>query len=232
MEQINGDREMFKFILPINLNHYSNIPYFAKVYAETKDDMDLFLKQHNLMCMRECVTPISCYEFYEKRDVSQLLHNYKFKSNNSDEVFNIMTTKSIIESCITSVCEMINQYTLFGEAIMRRDIPIIVLISSLLENHMKYITIQDYELADGCLYDTYEEGEEGEYLTMIRDQSINCMDILNKKDIIDKMFNTEYYSEHTMDLESCFYEEIVEDIMPVTVEHYVSIFIALLTDEY
>lgn len=107
---------------------------FYNVYTKDINDMILFFRQHGFddSCFDNVLTCSA--ESIEDVDILDecLLGTYKLKSNNTNGVYSIMTTLGILDTLIDSfICDYAKTMT-FGPAILRDDIEIVNIVSSLL----------------------------------------------------------------------------------------------------
>lgn len=206
-------------------NTSKNMNYY--VYAETMDDLKLFTSQHGFTNVPpESITLVKKGS-NGKYDGSHVLEPYKFKSNSSDELLTVMTCWDFVEEAISNVAAELNQYMLFGEAIVRRDVEIFKVIGDII-NGLDHGMVVDFLLCDYCPDDEYADDI----------MKANCVLYQLQKD----------YKKHvgrpTDDGNICLTYEglcdaIVEDdddpnkgVLPITIECYISNFTEKMMDAF
>lgn len=132
---------MFQFL--IGRDHSEHI----KVFSNNRQDMMLFFKQHNIDINQVEVNYIPNENFNIKVDDDNILASYQFKSNQSNETFNIMTTERLISYALQLVGDHLSDACIFGSAIFRDDIEFIKVIQNLL-GEIPHVQILDYGLLD------------------------------------------------------------------------------------
>jgi len=186
------------------------------VYAETENDLKLFLVQHNFTDVDPCAVQI--IPTTECRDVSNdLLKIHKFKSNHSNDIMSVMTSDFFVNMAVDDAGNDLTFTLIFGEAILRRDIEIFGLIGDIIYN-IPHAHIADFVYAD------------------VDESNSNTQSI---KDITD--MRLEYLNHVCAPCEDgCAYltheslhDSIVDgQVYPITIERYISTFTSLLLDEY
>ena len=184
--------------------------YAYRVYAFKREDMDLFLKQHGFDTRLVHIECIPINEFDDDDD--HFLKSFKFRSNTSAEIYNIMTTDHFIKDAIDYTCAQLSDTLVFGPPIVRNDIEIIRLINDLMFS-IPHAFILDHTLTDGFTGEPYSKDWE-KYI---------------------KFYNP-YQSLEDMD-DSYIYESIhnnsIDDLVqPITIEAYVSNFTQMILDSF
>lgn len=121
----------------------------VRVYTNDDKMIKLFLQQHNFDIQQTNV------EYIDDTDDDLMMNTleiYKLYSNDDKKVHEIATTQHLIELTIDYVANEINQFLLFGDIILRRDVPLINLIIDTIEK-LPFGEIRDYELMDTDLID-------------------------------------------------------------------------------
>lgn len=207
----------FKFEFTSVHNTVKNMNYY--VLAETIDDLKLFLSQHNFYDV-----PPESISIYPKHKMDNyegnlVLEEYRFKSNNSPEILTVMTCWKFVEEAISNIASDLNQYMLFGEAIVRRDVEIFKLIgdyiSSLDHAHIIDFTLCDIDddIADGVL--TNEKINE---LTRKYKQIIGSpTEDADMAIVYDSIFDS-------VNDNAC--------VLPITIECYISNFTEMMMDAF
>lgn len=202
----------------------SNSKAFVYVaLTKNPEDLQLFLKQHKFdQVPKESITILPEAEF-RQRDESCILKPYKFKSNHSDQVFTIMSTEDIVEGVLDPLAEEICKFSLFGEAIIRRDVEVFKIIGDIISD-LPLTHVIDYSLVD------------------IDEDNINAS-AKSSQDIID-LFRS--YNAHTAyptedydmsmiadDLRKAYkYSIDDDDVLPFTIEAYIEHFVSMMTDSF
>lgn len=188
-----------------------------EVYAKNMDEMNMFLNQH---CFKNVdnsafeIIPTSMCR--NKNDM--MLRIYSFKSNHSNDVYRVMTTRSFVDMAAENTASIINCNLLFGEAILRHDIEIFKHINDLLWD-LPHVHVKDVLLADDDIINSNNLIKE---TIEMRSQYLSC---------IDKPWN----DYDPMLVAQSLYDAISDDddpdeIYPITIEAYVSNFTSMITD--
>lgn len=205
---------MFKF----QIGSGKNITDFA-VFSHEKHELLLFMKQHNILINESYIEWITDEEFYSKySNKEDLLRFYKFRSNKNNEVYNVMTSKYLLNYALQLVGDHISDNMIFGPAIFRDDIEFIKLISDLI-NKLPFIEIMDYELLDMdtiALHDSYEWKD-------VKHDKLFNKDI----DAIYDLFDTCYVYEALNEA----FEKHEDDIQPITIEAYIRAFVEYVINQ-
>lgn len=206
----------FKFEFTSIHNNIKNMNYY--VLSENIEDIKLFLLQHNFTNVpQEAITLIEKSKT-GKYDGNNILEPYRFRSNKSTEVFTVMTCWKFVEEAVSNLSADLNQFMLFGESIIRRDVEIFKLIGDLV-NDIDHAHVVDFSLCDP---DDIDEA------------------ILNGKDIMELHGKYKQIigaptedSDMVMTYESLF-ESINDDdmILPITIECYINNFMEMMIDVF
>lgn len=180
------------------------------VYSDRRDFMDMFLRQHGFSLEHAYVDVLSVHDVQPSSLNTSLLQPYKFKSNNSDEVFTIITAEWLISSAVDETCSDLSGTLMLGPASIRGDIEIFNIINQLIDM-LPYVYVRDEKLIDGDSGNMFEEEEENRY----------C-DRPTALDLYDQ------YSLTGDDMDVYLYESMhsarTGEIQPITVERYVHSF--------
>lgn len=118
------------------------------VYSFNFDDIVLFINQHKFD-EKECQDYIKIKPYSDEiafKDEDKMLKLFKFKSNNSNEIFSVMTTEYILEKCVINTGEVLMNAEWFGSLITNENIPIFKIINDMIENDgLPYSLIMDYQ---------------------------------------------------------------------------------------
>lgn len=205
---------MFLFEIPlrqkVNIHGYVDMTKRdIQVFANTKEDMMLFLKQHNFNIEYVSIQYIPDDEVDDSLNEMCGLQDFHFKSNKTPEMFTIKTTQLFVNHALTNVGNHLSDCCMFGEAIFRDDFEFIKLIVDLL-NKIPFVEIADYSLLDG--------------------NSIGPLDDMSwmtvKKDLL---FSDNYEPDMSHIDTSEIYDALhqasdVDEFQPITIEAYVRSF--------
>lgn len=208
------DDHYIRFRFVSTMNRGKDKPY--NVYANNMDEMNMFLTQHCFKNVDNTALEIIPKDKCKNRD--DVLELFSFKSNHSDDVYRVMTTRNFVDKAMDDTSTDLNYTLLFGEAILRSDIEIFKHIHDLLFDlshvHVKDVLIADDNCINKCGYIKDEIDMRRRYM-----------------DSAELPYN-DYDSR--LVLESLFDSLNNEpgEIYPITIEAYVSCFTTLLTDTY
>ncbi len=195
------------------------------VYGETLDDLKLFISQHGFRDVPPESIKVIKRSSMGKYDGSHLLEPYKFRSNSSKELFTVMTCWRFVEDAISQLATDLSQVMLFGESIVRRDIEIFKLIGDLV-NGLEQGNIIDFVLCDYCPDDEHD------------DDVIKSNDLLYQlqKNYLNQIGRpTEDTGSRLIYENLCdavVYDDEGEDVLPITVECYISNFTEMMMDVF
>lgn len=200
---------LFKFTFSSKYNKIRNLNY--EVYAETKEDLNMFLIQHNFTD-----TPMDAVTLVPKSEKSTLyaltLTKHIFKSNKYDGLFTVMTCPDFVNEAITSTCNSLNDSMIFGEAIIRRDIEIFKMIGDLV-NALPHANVIDFSAAD-------DNSVKDDTITEIVQNK--CRNGLSWYEDAST-----YYSHMSMDM-----ARHNDEPEPITLEAYIESFAGMLVDTF
>ena len=194
-------------------------PTKFRVVTDDFSNLMLFFRQHGFKDVPNESIQIVCIDDIDTcPDHYHILKPYKFKSNYSNEIYNIMTCEDFINYAIDSAANDLNGYLLFGEAILRHDIEIFKTIGELVYG-LRHTTVFDYILADEQCVDNNDGLISREIAQM-------------RKDYLTKVSAPceDYGAYETF--ESLHNDFVYGEILPITLECYTSSFVEMMTDEY
>ena len=152
------NNQIFEFRFPV----ISKNLYYT-VYSTNPRDIELFLKQHNMIEHIHLIKPVednvACHDKLTAND-DDILSYHRFKSNNSNDVYNIMTTNKIVYDASVSAINALSKSFSFGLIICEDKIDIIAVIS---------------ELIDGLKFGFISEFAEFEYDESYQDLISDCL---------------------------------------------------------
>ena len=167
----------------------------------------LFFKQHNIDINQVEVDYIPNENFNIKVEDDNILASYQFRSNKSNETFNIMTTERLIAYALQLVGDHLSDACIFGSAIFRDDIEFIKVIQDLL-GEIPHVQILDYGLLDD--------------LNLTADT--NWM-YIKKDKLFDPDIEPEWVTNgvDSQDIYESLFDSCISDtaVQPITVEAYV-----------
>ena len=185
-----------------------------KVYAKTREQVDHFIKQHNLRVYD--VNILRTDDF--NRDFNELdtIETWLFRSNHDNGEYIIFTTENLIREAIDYIGEKMAEVSMFGDAIIRTDIPIIDIINRLIEK-LNHSAILDYLLLDAPIDDSVYS----HYKTF----SNKALDVLpDSPSESDELYDYIYESLHNSSYMRCIKPEAI------TLEGYAEYIAYWLTD--
>lgn len=188
-----------------------------KVYGQTREEVDMFIRQHNLRVYDVNVLDVESLS----SDVNDqdLISKWLFVSNRDSSQYVIYTTESIVHEAVDHVGERLSEVSMFGDAITRTDIPIIDIINRLIEK-LKHSIILDYLLLDTSLV------ECDEVMSHFKTFSNKALDELtDSPSETDGLSDYIYESLHNNSYMKCVKPE------SITIEGYVEYIADWLTDK-
>lgn len=213
MNNILCDNTVFRFRFTTSKSSVNSRLHYT-VYAYTRHDMDLFLKQHGFDVNNSHIDCIPMTEFDGNSDL--ILSSHKFKSNSSDEIYNIMTTPMFVTDAINLVCSDLSESLIFGEPIMHAKIEFIKLINDLIYE-LPYVFILDHSVVDE---------DTGELISPFWDSYVKMYGYDEAK------YCTEVYFDDSYIYDSIHNASIPDKVQPITVEAYVTNFTQILMDVF
>lgn len=152
------NNQIFEFRFPV----ISKNLYYT-VYSTNPRDIELFLKQHNMIEHIHLIKPVednvTCHDKLTAND-DEILSYHRFKSNNNNDVYNIMTTNTIVYDALINTINALSKSFSFGPIICENKIDIIAVIS---------------ELIDGLKFGFISEFAEFEYDESYQDLISDCL---------------------------------------------------------
>lgn len=187
-----------------------------KVYGQTREEVDMFIKQHNLRVYD--VNVLDVESISTNASDLDVIDKWLFASNHDGSQYVIYTTESIIRAAIDYIGERLAENSMFGDAITRTDIPIIDIINRLIEK-LKHAMILDYLILDSSMLEHDEVKEH------FKTFSIKALDELtDSPSETDGLYDYIYESLHNSSYMRCAKPE------SITIEGYVEYIASWLTD--
>ena len=161
------NNQIFEFRFPV----ISKNLYYT-VYSTDPRDIELFLKQHNMIEHTHLIRPVEdnviCHDKLTAND-DEILSYHRFKSNNNNDVYNIMTTNKIVYDASVSAINALSKSFSFGLIICEDKIDIIAVISELIDG-LKFGFISEFaefeyddesyqDLISDCLFNIMGEAQ-------------------------------------------------------------------------
>ena len=135
---------------PYPLNYKTAHPELqcCRVYSERLDEIHMFLRQHNFDVNRTFIENIPG-ELANEDDLDEhLLHPYFMQSNQDKQMYQIYTSRRLVDLTVHYTSESLGDHLILGECILRRDIEVIQLIIHNLET-LPFTEILDFNALDG-----------------------------------------------------------------------------------
>ena len=137
--------DVFEIVVPYLSTKNKKTMLTTKVYATSREQVSMFVRQHNIKVYD--VNIMDPESFTTDVNESDILDKFIFRSNSDYNDYEIYTTENILSDAINYIAEKLSGVSMFGDAIMRTDIPIIDIINRLIEQ-LKHAAIVDYMLLD------------------------------------------------------------------------------------
>lgn len=187
-----------------------------KVYARTREEVNMFIRQHKLRVYDvNVIDPESLTTDISNTDI---IDKWLFASNYDGSQYVIYTTESIVYAAIDHIGERLAEYSMFGDAITRTEIPIIDIINRLIEK-MKHAIILDYLLLDSSML---EHDEVKEHFKTFSNKALD--ELIDSPAETDGLYDYIYESLHNSSYMRCAKPE------SITIEGYVEYIASWLTD--
>jgi len=194
-----------------------------RVFAESMNDMNMFLIQHNLHDQVQNVEVVDPAHPTNLDTVSyNMIKPFVFGSNKSKEIFTIYTSEEFVSDAVGRVGSKLSASLLFGEAITRTDVELFDRLTNLI-NDLPYCDIIDFELMNqesNLIMEFKEKRNEYFYYTGIAPAEDGA-EALIYQGLYDSM-------QAAMD-DTCY---LTDSIQPITVEAYVKAFTDRMIDSY
>lgn len=198
----------------------TNIKY--QTYSQNKSLVEKFIKQHQMGDGLNLIQTLDEHEWVSDPNISEYdrLQTYKFKSNRTGKVYDIISTPILVEEAYVYVASELSEACLFGEMVTKRNIPIIDSCCTAIEN-----------LDFGFILDLDDMNDEYE-------SDISCNKHKWKTCVGSTPTEEDFYSEGPSDkivFDTLFDEYSLSNInnkpQPITIEAYISYFVSLITDK-
>lgn len=205
--------EAFELVVPYTDDKRTKLMKM-RVYAYEREEVETFIRQHNIKYYE--VNILYAEQIGKDFADHDVLKPFLFASNRDNEKYEILTTETLIYEAIDYIAEQIADSSIYGDAILRTDIPIIDIINRLIEK-MKHSVILDYAMLDDTT--AIEEMEQH-----IRTFSNKALELEDNPDESDRMYDYVYDSLHNASM--------LQGSAPesITIEGYVEYFATMITD--
>lgn len=187
-----------------------------KVYARTREEVNMFVRQHKLRVYD--VNVVDVESLSTNASELDIIDKWLFASNYDGSQYVIYTTESIISAAIDYIGERLAECSMFGDVITRTDIPIIDIINRLIEK-MKHAIILDYLLLDSSML---EHDEVKEHFKTFSNKAL--VELTDSPAETDGLYDYIYESLHNSSYMKCAKPE------SITIEGYVEYIASWLTD--
>lgn len=187
-----------------------------KVYARTREEVNMFIRQHKLRVYD--VNVVDAESLTTDIRETDIIDKWLFASNYDGSQYVIYTTESIVYAAIDHIGERLAECSMFGDVITRTDIPIIDIINRLIEK-MKHAIILDYLLLDSSML---EHDEVKEHFKTFSNKALD--ELTDSPAETDGLYDYIYESLHNSSYMKCAKPETI------TIEGYVEYIASWLTD--
>lgn len=198
-----------------------------EVLTKNPEDLQTFLLQHKFEKVPKEAITILPEDDFKQRDLSRVLKPYKLKSNHSDRIYTIISNDDIMEGVLDPLAEELCKFSLFGEAIVRRDIEVFKAIGDIVSD-LPLTHVVDYSLVD---IDEVNLSDEND----INASAKSAMDIIEcYKSYSNRItYPTEDHDISLIrdDLDKAYGDSVNDgEVLPFTIEAYIEHFVSMMTD--
>ena len=211
--------DVFEIVVPYLSTKNKKTMLTTKVYATSREQVSMFVRQHNIKVYD--VNIMDPESFTTDVNESDILDKFIFRSNSDYNDYEIYTTENILSDAINYIAEKLSGVSLFGDAIMRTDIPIIDIINRLIEQ-LKHAAIVDYMLLDDTSVEVKEIEEHIKtFSNKVKDVGYELSDSPSELDVSDYVYESLHGASY---MNQCGKPEAI------TIEGYVEYIASWLTD--
>ena len=211
--------DVFEIVVPYLSTKNKKTMLTTKVYATTREQVSMFVRQHNIKVYD--VNIMDPESFTTDVNESDILNKFIFRSNSDYNDYEIYTTENILSDAINYIAEKLSGVSLFGDAIMRTDIPIIDIINRLIEQ-LKHAAIVDYMLLDDTSVEVKDIQEHIKtFSNKVKDVGYELSDSPSELDVSDYVYESLHGASY---MNHCGKPEAI------TIEGYVEYIASWLTD--
>ena len=211
--------DAFEIVIPYLSSSNKKTMLTTKVYTTEREQVSLFVHQHNIKVYD--VNVIDSEKLLHDVNEADMLNKYIFRSNSDYNDYEIYTTESILNSAVDYIAEKLSGVCIFGNAIIRTDIPIIDIINRLIE-HIKHVMIVDYMMLDDCSDEFVNVLEHIKtFSNKVEDIGYELTDSPSELDVCDYIYES---------LHNASYMCLCKKPEAITIEGYVEYIASWLTD--
>lgn len=211
--------DVFEIVVPYLSTKNKKTMLTTKVYATSREQVSLFVRQHNIKVYD--VNIMDPESFTKDVNESDILNKFIFRSNSDYNDYEIYTTENILADAINYIAEKLSGVSMFGDAIMRTDIPIIDIINRLIEQ-LKHAAIVDYMLLDDTSVEVKDIQEHIKtFSNKVKDVGYELSDSPSELDVSDYVYESIHGASYMC---HCGKPEAI------TIEGYVEYIASWLTD--
>ena len=191
------------------------------VYTDKHSIMEKFLRQHKMDDGKTMVQVVEddAFEGYDIDGWNELM-SYRFSSNKNGKTYDVVTSKQLVDEAYAYVVNELSSASLFGEAIAKREIPIINQCCEFIEK-LDYGVILDLDDGEDD-YDFYKRPSR--YRPNLKTGTGNTP--------TDEVFYTDGPDDSI--IADMLYDEFQStppyEPQVITVEAYTAFFVSLITD--
>lgn len=195
-----------------------NMCYY--VLTDDVEKMKMFLLQHGFN-QADINVDVVWMKDHED-DGEYMLEPFMLKSNYSNKVYRIMSTEHLMNECANSVASIMSSSLVFGQWVIKNDIPIMQVISELVDQ-LDHTYVLDHTICDP---------ETGKPYSSQYEKYTKCG--FPDPDTYNNAYM--YEGEPAAYDDSALYESLTninrDHPLTFTLEAYISYFAELLTDQY
>lgn len=211
--------DVFEIVVPYLSTKNKKTMLTTKVYATSREQVSMFVRQHNIKVYD--VNIMDPESFTTDVNESDILNKFIFRSNSDYNDYEIYTTENILSDAINYIAEKLSGVSMFGDAIMRTDIPIIDIINRLIEQ-LKHAAIVDYMLLDDTSVEVKDIQEHIKtFSNKVKDVGYELSDSPSELDVSDYVYESLHGASY---MNHCGKPEAI------TIEGYVEYIASWLTD--
>ena len=213
--------DVFEIVVPYLSTTNKKTMLTTKVYATSREQVSMFVRQHNIKVYD--VNIMNPESFTTDVNESDIISKFIFRSNSDYNDYEIYTTENILSDAINYIAEKLSAVLMFGDAIMRTDIPIIDIINRLIEQ-MKHAAIVDYMLLDDTSVEVMTNDAQEHIKTFsnkVKDTGYDLSDSPSELDVCDYVYES---------LHGASYMNMCGKPEAITIEGYVEYIASWLTD--
>ena len=188
------------------------------VWDYNESNIKKFIIQHNMSMNRIKIHTVNSVKQFESfiPEISEtdMLECFIFKSNHSEDIYHIMTSRVIVDEIMAILSQEFTMNMRFGTAILRNDVELFERIPDVIDN-LDYGTLFDFGMADTVMdNDIYANdnaySNDSEYYD-------NDFTYEQDPDVIYSLLKKDSYKP--------------EQVQPITIEAYIHYFVKIMLEE-